>query len=766
MEGETLQKITAIYLQQGQYGPVLEFAQQALVLARQLPGEGPGTALQQEALQSLGQAYQSLGQYQKAVDHYEESLILARALGDQLAQKLLLKYLSVCYAFLGLPAQASKARQDSARLPDFEALVPHKLTGGSPQDTATPPNTLPNITPAGQVPSSPLAATPESPRRDLAVITDPSSPQVANPAGTEDTQAITRSILVGTSEDTQAITRSLKMLVPQNENYLIKAVDLLSEGAAYARQQQWERAENAYREALAMAQTHGNLQLQSLGWFYLGLLYKTQGQSAQALEAYQQRVNIAKMLQTPAEVASTLYLMGDLQARLGILEQANATLRQSLSFFETLRVGLRDSNNVSLFDTQRGAYQRLQEVLVALHQPEAALEVAERGRARAYAELLSVRSQGVPTLDALTLSQIQQTARTQQATLVVYSLVGSQQPSHEQLLIWVIQSSGAVTLRSVHLEAGGLKKRVKQLRDLLTQAEITRLINAKETTKDLTIFSESLAALYQVLIQPIADLLPRHPLDRLIFLPQGDLFLVPFAALADQTGQPLLERHTILSAPSIQVVNLIKKPLQRNQSGRTASSGLLQPALIVGNPVQDLPAAAAEAQAIARLLHTPALIGKQATRAVILQQMPSKRLIHLATHGSFEPLRGTGLPGFITLAPSGHDDGFLTSNDIMDLRLKAELVVLSACDTGRGTITGDGVIGLSRAFFAAGASSLVASLWSVPDDSTGLLMDQFYQALGQHPDKARALRQAMLFTRSRYPLPSHWAAFTLMGDAL
>ena len=145
-----------------------------------------------------------------------------------------------------------------------------------------------------------------------------------------------------------------------------------------------------------MAQENGNLQLQSLGWFYLGLLYKTQGQLAQALEAYQQRVNIAKTLGATAEVASALYLMGDLQARLGTLDQANATLRESLYFFETLRVGLKDSNNVSLFDTQRGAYQRLQEVLVALHQPEAALEVAERGRARAYAELLSARFQGVP----------------------------------------------------------------------------------------------------------------------------------------------------------------------------------------------------------------------------------------------------------------------------------------------------------------------------------------------------------------------------------
>jgi CHAT domain-containing protein len=92
-------------------------------------------------------------------------------------------------------------------------------------------------------------------------------------------------------------------------------------------------------------------------------------------------------------------------------------------------------------------------------------------------------------------------------------------------------------------------------------------------------------------------------------------------------------------------------------------------------------------------------------------------------------------------------------------------VVLSACDTGRGRITGDGVVGLSRSLIQAGVPSLVVSLWKVPDESTAYLMQQFYQNLQNSPDKAQALRQAMLDTMQQYPQPIDWAAFTLIGAA-
>jgi CHAT domain-containing protein len=100
---------------------------------------------------------------------------------------------------------------------------------------------------------------------------------------------------------------------------------------------------------------------------------------------------------------------------------------------------------------------------------------------------------------------------------------------------------------------------------------------------------------------------------------------------------------------------------------------------------------------------------------------------------------------------------------MLKLSLNADLVVLSACDTGRGKITGDGVLGLSRSWLAAGASNVVVSLWQVNDQATSALMVDFYRSLSTQSDKAMALRQAMLKTKQRFPSPEYWAAFTLIG---
>jgi CHAT domain-containing protein len=162
-------------------------------------------------------------------------------------------------------------------------------------------------------------------------------------------------------------------------------------------------------------------------------------------------------------------------------------------------------------------------------------------------------------------------------------------------------------------------------------------------------------------------------------------------------------------------------------------------------------------------LNTQALTGNQATKSSILPLMSKAQIIHLATHGILDDIQG--LKSAIALAPSGEDDGLLTAEEILNLKLNAELVVLSACDTGRGRITGDGVIGLSRSFISAGVPSVIVSLWSVPDAPTASLMTEFYKNLQLNPDKAIALRQAMLTTMKQHPNPKNWAAFTLIGES-
>ena len=121
----------------------------------------------------------------------------------------------------------------------------------------------------------------------------------------------------------------------------------------------------------------------------------------------------------------------------------------------------------------------------------------------------------------------------------------------------------------------------------------------------------------------------------------------------------------------------------------------------------------------------------------------------------------------LVLAKTGktmETDGILTTAEIFGLPLNAELVVLSACQTGLGEISSDGVAGLSRAFLYAGASSLIVSLWSVSDEVTQDLMVKFYEELSRDGNKARALRAAQLATMKKYPHPKDWAGFVLVGQ--
>jgi CHAT domain-containing protein len=284
-----------------------------------------------------------------------------------------------------------------------------------------------------------------------------------------------------------------------------------------------------------------------------------------------------------------------------------------------------------------------------------------------------------------------------------------------------------------------------------------------------------LRQLDRYLIEPIADLLPQREGDRLIFMPHQDLFLVPFSALQNVQGRYLIERYSLAVAPSIQVLD---RTHARANHLRQRSNQTGQP-LIVGNPVMPLwpahlgkkssdrpaplPNSESEARAVAQMLNVQPLTGGNATKNAVLQRLEQASLIHLATHGILDSERG--LDSAIALAPMNDgDDGWLTARELLNLDLNAQLVVLSACNTGQGALSGDGIVGLSRSLLAAGAPSAIVTQWAVPDAPTAALMTRFYEFLGQGLDKAAALRQATLATMQQYPDPIDWAAFTLIGD--
>lgn len=539
----------------------------------------------------------------------------------------------------------------------------------------------------------------------------------------------------------------------------------------------------------------------------------------------------------------------------GNYRAAEVVLNGVLADWDAIRAGddLGDQDRITLFEQQAHSYALMQRVLVAQGKIDAALAMAERGRARALVTQLVqsqvVQSPGQPqgNSDApLTVAQIRAVARNQNTTLVVYAALGDGQrvlgnavDLETDLFTWVIPPSGPITFRQTPLEpfwtgdavrsapasaASPLEALVGTTRQALGVASrgLGVVPTDRRVTDDLPPSNPlSMQTLYQILIEPIAAALPTHPEALVTLVPQGPLFLVPFAALPDQTGQPLIEKHTLALSPSVQTLALATETQPRRAGGLVVGNPIEMPSLPIEGQdtpanLPPLPGAEREADAIAQLLNTQALTRQAATESAVVAQMPQQPIIHLATHGLLNidsRLNEFGLPtdanaptatdanvfvnpgavivggnvtvggvdaavslarervvrfsppGVIALAPGNGEDGWLTAEEIAALQLQADLVVLSACDTGRGRITGDGVVGLTRAFLVAGADTVVVSLWQVPDDATATLMVAFYQRLAATGDKAQALREAMLVTKADYPDPRNWSAFVLVGEA-
>ena len=495
------------------------------------------------------------------------------------------------------------------------------------------------------------------------------------------------------------------------------------------------------------------------------------------IDQAQTELAISRQLKDVRAIGESLEHLGWVFYDAALYPQAEQTLMEAIAIWEKLRVGLEDKEayRVSLFETQTGTYQTLQQVRVAMQKYPEALEAAEQGRARAFLSLLSGKLSRTDQQYAepkVTFQQLQQIARSQNITIVSYSLIipktiisDKTSRGNSQLYVWVISPTGKISFREPDLQkwetdnGESIIEIIEDLQEKLTRPSGTTRIagattaNSRKPPQNYDDSPDELKKLYQLLIKPIAEFLPTDPEAKIVFIPHQALFLVPFAALREQSSKYLIEKHTIAYSPSIQVLAYTEKLRDRNQGSGE---------LLVGNPTGDLQSAELEVNAIAQFFNTKAIIGKDATKAVILAKISDARIIHLATHG--KPDDNNGLNSEIFLAPNGKTPITLTAAEILKLNLKAELVVLSACNTAKGKIMGDGVIGLSRAFILAGTPSIIVTLWSIPDAETGKLMPEFYRNSQANCDRAQALRKAMLSTMRDYPHPRNWAAFTLIGS--
>lgn len=715
-EKTALSGLGAAYLGVANYSKAIEFMQILLPIAKATNDR----KTEAQALGNLGIAYKELGKYDKAIESQQQALVLMQAIKDRQGEGQVLGNLGNAYEAVGDYDKSLDAYQQS--------LTIAKETKDRPGEAVS----LANI---GAI--------------------------FAN-LGKYD-QAIE------SYKESLAIAQSIN-------DKLGEAHTLNNLGAAYQAQKNVAKAIESYSQALSIARAINDRRLEAITLGGLGLAYADQRDYAKAIEQQQQTLKIAQAIGDRRLQGLALNNQGHTLFISNKLPEAEQKLQEALKVLESLRPGLTDADKVSIFDTQVFSYNLLQKILVAQNKQEAALEVAERGRARAFVELLASRlspeiAEKTVNTQPPTIAQIKQIAQNHQATLVEYSIVpgnnfkfqGKLKAPAADLFIWVVQPTGKVEFRRVDLKSlPSESTKATTLEDLV---RISRNSNEPNAARSQVARKK----LYQLLIEPIAELLPKEPTERVIFMPQDALFLLAFPALEDATGQYLIAKHTLLTIPAIQVLDLTRQQQQRLQTKyREPFPG--KEILVVGNPkmpadLEALPAAEKEALAIAKILNTKAIVGEQATKVDIVKKLPNARLIHLATHGLLSDTKKAAIPGSLAFTPSGNDDGFLTSTEILDLKLNAQLVVLSACNTGRGKITGDGVIGLSRALITSGVPSVVVSLWSVPDAPTSLLMTEFYRNLQKNPDKAQALRQAMLITMKQTPNPYNWAAFTLIGEA-
>jgi len=266
-----------------------------------------------------------------------------------------------------------------------------------------------------------------------------------------------------------------------------------------------------------------------------------------------------------------------------------------------------------------------------------------------------------------------------------------------------------------------------------------------------------------------------------VIVPQGVLGLVPFAALPLAKDVTLGERFALRFAPSIAAIGEVSAaPSNRDDVAWR------QRALIVGNPempttisgfsqtvtLPPLLAAEQEARTIAAELGVRPLTGKAASEQTVVTRLPDATIVHLATHGYAFSAPEMARRSFVALAPAPGYDGVLTVGQLLDEvpRLSAELIVLSACETGLGDVTeAEGTIGLQRALLAKGARSVIVTLWDVDDEATSRVMTSFYRHWlhdPSRPDKATALQLAIgdLRRDGRFRDPRYWAAFQLIGN--
>jgi len=545
----------------------------------------------------------------------------------------------------------------------------------------------------------------------------------------------------------------------------------------------------------------------------------------------EQALTLARSLRVPKLTYMATAALGEAYAADGKVESAITTLKESIDQIEALRnrVAGRQEGLQLFFENKVGPYHTLVKLLTEQGKNFEALVYAERAKGRVLLE--AVRNNRVDLQDALTEAEIIGAERLINKLSVISDQIQSKPGSEstKQLNQQLDAARGdlesfqerlAAAHPELQLRAGPARPLTHASLNTLTPAKnfayleyvvtgddvglfilkqnevstdkelkyINLRVSSNELRQKVNEFHSALAErqpgykpmgreLHRLLIEPVTNELQN--IKTLCIIPDEILWTLPFQALTTPGGTYLIEEYGLYYAPSLSVVN--EMALRRRQQSSKESL------IAFGNPVIErnnkgnqnlhpLPEAEAEVAAVAGAVQTRVkriLVGREADEQTFKALAPQYATIHLATHGVLDNRDPLNSHLLLTKTDGDIDnDGLLEAREIFNMRLNADLAVLSACETGNGRISpGEGVIGMSWAFFVAGARSVVVSQWRVNSGSTAQLMKNFYQALAQQQDlkglnKSQALREAALrlLNDRRYRHPFYWAGFVLVSS--
>lgn len=600
-------------------------------------------------------------------------------------------------------------------------------------------------------------------------------------------------------------------------------------GVVLTAQSHFDDALKALDTGLAIArETQDKMRQAELLW-RTGQTYQQMQDYARAEQLAQDAVVLARAMRLPKLTFLATATLGDVYAANNKIELAIKTLKASIDQLEILRdrVAGREEGLQLFFENKIGPYHSLVMLLTKQGKNFEALLYAELAKGRVLLDAVSggrsdlanvlTQSERIEELHLIKkISEINQRIKSppdgdtqthelhsqlDAARLELASFKDRTYVAHPELRLRS-GAAQALTLAAVktltptndvaYLEYVVTEKKIGLFivkRNRITNEPFIRYLNLPVDTDELrqkvSQFHSRLAVrhpnhralsreLYQLLIEPVVNELQN--IRTVCFVPESYLWTLPFQALTTKRATYLVEQYALHYATSLSVLH------EMNDRTRQASSnGSL---IALGNPVigrdeklnQDLcplPEAETEVAEVAATVPSKLkkiLIGREADEKSFKALAPDYATIHLATHGVLD--NRDPLYSHLLLTKTDGDvenDGSLEAREIMNLHLNADLTVLSACETGNGRISpGEGVIGMSWAFFVAGTRSMVISQWRVSSASTSQLMKNFYAALARRRDrgnKSEALREASirLLKDPRYRHPFYWAGFVLVG---